>query len=287
MSQQTPDEPHELQPRPQVAAARPIPEAEEEYEEYEVVAPAKRGNCLWLVAGSMGCLVLLIVILAIPVIFGMNTLGGVWNGILSLFSPQPASATVASTRTIVQGIQTMGQLVTISVELAKADIRVSVRQGVLGANSFTADHVAQGTIEAGIDLAGITEADVQHDEANNTYTVTLPPARLTSCRVDPTNLRQYAYSGTILPVDETAAQNLAGYVALRDFRDTALEGGILERAQQQAQLVLGNFIRALTGSQQVFINFREETEPRLPPSCDPEPPLGWVFNPEENVWTRP
>ncbi len=285
MSQQTPAEPRELRPGPQVAAvARPIPEAEDGYEEYEVEAPARRGNCLWFVAGSMGCVVLLCIVIAAPIIFGMNTLGGLWNGIIGLFSPQSATAAIANTRTIVQGIQTMGQLVTIGVELAKADISVSVRQGPLGTSSFTVDHVAQGAVEAGIDLSGITEADVQHDEANNTYTVTLPPARLTSCRVD--YIRQYGYSGTILPVDRDAARVLAGYVALRDFRDTALEGGILERAQQQAQLVLGNFVRALTGSQQVIINFRADAEALLPSSCDPEPPPEWVYIPEDNVWTR-
>jgi len=285
MSQQAPDEPHEHRPDPQVAAvARPIPEAEDEYEKYEVEAPAGRGNCLWFVAGSMGCVALLCIVIAIALVLGTNTLGGLWNDILGLFSPQSASATVASTRTIIQGIQTMGQLVTISAELAKADISVSVRQGALGATSFTVDHVAQGAIEAGIDLSGITEADVQYDEANNAYTVTLPAARLTSCRVD--YIRQYGYSGTILPVDRDAARVLAGYVALRDFRDTALEGGILERAQRQAQLVLGNFIRALTGSRQVIINFRADAEGFLPSSCDPEPPPEWVYIPEENVWTR-
>jgi hypothetical protein len=285
MAQQVPDEPHEHRPDPQAAAvARPIPEAEDEYEEYEVEAPAGRGNCLWFVAGSMGCVALLCIVIAIALVLGTNTLGGLWNDILGLFSPQSASATVASTRTIIQGIQTMGQLVTISAELAKADISVSVRQGALGATSFTVDHVAQGAIEAGIDLSGITEADVQYDEANNAYTVTLPAARLTSCRVD--YIRQYGYSGTILPVDRDAARVLAGYVALRDFRDTALEGGILERAQRQAQLVLGNFIRALTGSRQVTINFRADAEGFLPSSCDPAPPPDWVNIPEQNVWTR-
>jgi hypothetical protein len=73
MSQQTPDEPRKPQPGSQVPAARPIPEAEDEYEGYEAQAPAARGNCLWLIVGPIGCVILLCIMLAVPIIFGLLT----------------------------------------------------------------------------------------------------------------------------------------------------------------------------------------------------------------------
>ena len=196
-------------------------------------------------------------------------------------NPEPAVARVTSTQTILTGIQPLGQLVTVSAQLAKAEINVSVRAGGLNACGFVTDHVAQGTIEGGVNLARITEENVNYDTAADLYTVRVPAAELTSCRVD--FIRQYNRSTTICNVDWDEARLIAQYMALADFRDDALEGGILDRAELEARLVLSNFISALTGSN-VQIVFEEPETTNYPASCIPETPDGWVFNESENAW---
>jgi hypothetical protein len=173
--------------------------------------------------------------------------------------------------------------VSISAQLAKADIFVGVQQGALNACGFGANHVAQGTIEAGIDLTQITESDVSYSNAMDTYTLTLPPPQLTSCRVD--FIRQYDRTTTACSVDWDEARLLANYTSLLEFRDDALEGGILNRAEQEARLVLGNFVELLTQSN-VEINFRALDGITMPSSCQPEVPQGWVLNSEIGQWIR-
>ncbi len=250
----------------------------------QTVVQSRRG-CL---PGFTGCLLVLAVALAVILLIATAGFENVVNGINStldrFMSPAPPQAHVVTTQTIVQGIQPMGQLVSISSQLAKADIFVGIQQGALNACGFGANHVAQGTIEAGIDLTRVTANDVTYNAASDTYTLTLPSAQLTSCRVD--FIRQYDRTSTACSVDWDQARLLANYTSLVEFRDDALSGGILDRAQQEARLVLGNFVELLTGSN-VEITFRTpDGTAALPPSCQPQPPPGWTFNPETGAWVR-
>lgn len=203
---------------------------------------------------------------------------------------QPARASVVSSQTIVNGIQPMGQLVSISAQVAKADIFVGVQQGALNACGFSVNHVAQGTIEAGIDLNQLAEDSISYDEATKTYTITLPAAQLTSCRVD--YIDQYDNSTTACSADWDAARQLAQYEAISEFAKDSLEGGILDRAQKQAQLTLGNFVqflhRAGVGSEAtVKIVFDKSKSSPIPSSCSPQPPQGWVYDEAAKIWTKP
>ena len=59
------------------------------------------------------------------------------------------------------------------------------------------------------------------------------------------------------------------------FVKDALESGILKRAENQATIVLGNFIGAVTGSK-VHIEYDEAPdEPLIPSSCRLDLPPGW------------
>lgn len=241
-------------------------------------------SCVILSIGCVGTLLLIVVFFIFVSLQGINALGNVTafiQGFIENFS-QPTQATVTSSQTIVTRILPLGQLVSVSVQVAQADILIEVEQSTANVCGFSANHVAQGTIEAGIDLTVINEQDASYDIETNTYTLNLPPARLTSCSVDS---RQYDRSTTLCSVDWDEARLLAEYTALRDFRDDALEGGILTRAEQQARLVLTSFISGLTDAN-VIINFRTEADNTLPGSCDPVVPQGWSYDDEENRWSR-
>lgn len=251
--------------------------------ETEETRPTRSG-CLWGIGGAVGCLLLVLVIPVTLVLLGVTTFSGLLGSLGGVFGAgAPASATVISTQTIVQGIQPMGQLVSVSAQLAKADVLVKVYQGAFGACGFSANHVAQGAVEAGIDLTQISAADLRYDATRGVYVLMVPEPQLTSCRVD--YIRQYDRSFTTCAVDWDEARLLANYMALTQFRDDAIEGGILTRAEAETQLVLGNFVRLLTGHP-VEVLFRQPEATVVPPSCQPEMPQNWGYDPNSNVWRK-
>jgi hypothetical protein len=98
-------------------------------------------------------------------------------------------------------------------------------------------------------------------------------------------IRQYDRTTTACSVDWDEARLLANYTSLVEFRDDALGGEILNRAEQEARLVLGNFVELLTGSN-VEISFRPADGATMPPSCQPPIPQGWVLNAENGMWVK-
>jgi len=236
--------------------------------------------------GAGGCLMLLLVGLSIPVILGITTFNNILNNLQSVFTENvnsPSVAEVYSTQTLLSNIQPLGQLISVSVELAKADIDVSIQQGALDACSYSANHVAQGAIEAGIDLMLIGEEDIQ--DAGDILRITLPAPELLSCRVD--YIRQYERSFTGCSVDWDEARLLAQYIALTEFRDDAVEAGILQRAEREANTVIGTFLTFVTG-RTVEIEFSPvaSSSSRFPESCNPQPPDGWAFDETLNSWVK-
>ncbi len=243
------------------------------------------GGCAWGLAGGLGCLVILMLPFVAALLLGLTTVNGLFGTIQGIFNPQmPVIAQVSTTQTIVNSIQPLGQLVSVSAQLAKAEIRIGIQQGALNSCGFSADHVAQGTIEGGIDFTRIDDAAVVYNDLTDTYTLTLPPAQLTSCRVD--FIRQYNRSFTTCAVDWDEARLLADYITLIDFRDDAVEGGILQRAQQEVRVIVTNFVRALTGSN-VEIVFAEDSDtPIYPSSCTPDVPPNWARNEQTGQWIK-
>jgi len=246
--------------------------------------PARRSGCYYGLIGALGCLVLLLLPIVIAVLLGVTTFSSVRESIFGIFSSSRPVATTFSTETIVQGIQPMGELVSISAQLAKADITIGIQQGVLNACGYGASHVAQATIQAGVDLTGVTSSNVAYDPTTDTYTLTLPAPRLTNCRID--EIRQYDTTTTTCSVDWDEARRLAEYIALQQFRDDAIEGGVLTRAEREARIVLGNFVQIITGSSVEIVFSAPEAAPVMDASCQPQPPPGWIYDPNTSAWVK-
>jgi hypothetical protein len=259
-----------------------------EYNEYDDYVDEPRGRtgcsgCAWGVAGALGCLGLLVLPIIVLLAGGTLTVNGLLSGFQNAFNPPPVANIISST-TILAGIQPMGQLVSVSAQLAKADIFIGVQQGSFNTCGFSTNHVAQGTIEAGIDLTKVTELNIQYDETTDTYTILLPAAELTSCRID--FIRQYERSLTACNVDWDEARLLANYQAINEFRDDALESGLLDRAEQEARIALGNFITALTGARVSIVFAQPDGPPSIPASCQPDVPTGWSYDIAQGAWVK-
>lgn len=256
---------------------------QDDSDENALDVPERKAGGKWLVWSLGGCLLFIIAIIGIPIILGITTISNVIGGIGQMFNMQPPVAQVTTTQTLLQSITPLGQLVSVSVQLAKADIEVSVQSGALNACGFAANHVAAASIEAGIDLNSITEEDFVFDEETDLYRITLPPAQLTSCRID--YIRQYDRSRTMCNIDWDEARLLANAVAMQSFRDDAIEADILQRAEREAELVFSSLVKAITGKESE-ITFREPDANAIPDSCQPQPPEDWTYDAAGGFWTK-
>ena len=184
---------------------------------------------------------------------------------------------------LAESINSMGTLVTKDT-FGKADVKVGIQAGLLNICGASVDHYAEGTIEAGIVLSQVSVNDFTHDTLANSWVLTLGSARLHSCRID--YVRQHGHSLTACQQDWDEYRLLAESVALKEIRDEALAEGLLAQAEQEAELVLGNFMRAVTGSDNISIVFESEPDTVFPESCRREPPPEWKYDEESDSWVR-
>ena len=197
------------------------------------------------------------------------------------------------------GVQTLGQLVTVRLELAVVDIEVR-DPAPLGC-TYTAQHVAKGAIEAGIDLASIDEDSIKRGELGSPEELKVPSPALSSCRIE--YFRQYDRRGGGTPScfgnNWDAMSDIGRHLAMEQFVELAVGSvtkehenetqvdNVLERAKRQARIVLRSFISDLTRSQ-VEIEFEAAPkEPIIPPSCQIDPPDHWAPHDQNKVdWKR-
>jgi hypothetical protein len=227
-------------------------------------------------------IVLLIVIISLLIVQRVEALR---TSVLNFFGGTP-TATVVSNRTLLTGLQSLGQLVSVRAEVAKADIGVSAHMGGLNLCGHSAFHVAQGAIEAGIDITQVNDDSIRYDEASNTYAITLPPPVITSCRIE--YIRQYDRSGgnPTCGIDWDRVRLLANYVAMTEFAQDSLDGGILETAESRTTTVMTSFVSSLTDSEVVIRYAEADGATVLPSSCEPQLPPGWELNAETGDWIR-
>ena len=184
---------------------------------------------------------------------------------------------------LAESITPMGTLVTAS-HPGDADVKVSIQSGPLNVCGASVDHAAEGTIEAGVDLSQVSAGDFTHDVLADSWVLKLGPAELHSCRID--YVRQLGHSLSVCQQDWDEYRLLAESDAVTRIRDEALAEGFLAKAEKEAERVLGNFMRAVTGSDNVIIVFESEPVTECPESCLREPPPEWRFDEESDSWVR-
>lgn len=182
---------------------------------------------------------------------------------------------------ILQRLETQAQLVVIKDELAKRNFHVGVKDGLC---SHGGDFTAQGVIEAGIDFDEIDDDSLTYDSRSQTYTLELPAPEFTSCRIEYIRLVENSFS--MCSPDWDRARTLAEVQVMRDFVAESLEDGLLDDAAERSELILGDFVRALTGKR-VQISFeKQKSSPKRDSSCRPSAGGGWRYNKANNVWQK-
>src|SRR5262245_16757743 len=152
-----------------------------------------------------------------------------------------------STPSVVSAVRDLARLEAVEYHVERiVDLRD--RQSLLFGLIRTQDailFVAVGEVTAGVDLSELTERDVVADRAKGTAQITLPRARVLWTRLD--NERSFVYARTTDPFT-TRHEDLetrARQEAERTLEDSAVAGGILERARTNAEHTVEALVRSL------------------------------------------
>jgi hypothetical protein len=81
-------------------------------------------------------------------------------------------------------------------------------------------------------------------------------------------------------------RRFASYLAINQFREQAIEEGILFAAQENAVSTLSDMVKSLTDVEDIEITFAPESIRYIPESCDPQPPEGFVYNRQTGLWEQ-
>ena len=173
-----------------------------------------------------------------------------------LTNPNPTPTIIPDPVTIIHDVRSLSRLETASYTVEK----VITAESGQGAFSFLFGDrlilVAHGQVIAGVDLAKIGENDIVVAE-DGSVTVTMPPAEILVVTLN--NQKSYIFDrDTGLVGMNPALETSARLAAEEEILNAALEDGILEMAQQNAEVYVLKLLLAL-GFREV--NFTEVSAP--------------------------
>ena len=162
----------------------------------------------------------------------------------------PTPTVIPDPVTIIREVQSLARLETIQYSVDKI-ITAEVNQGVLG--PLFGDRlllVAHGYVIAGVDLAQISVDDLRLD--GDTLYVSLPEAEVFVATLN--NEKSYIYDRTtgIFRKSDPDLETAARRVAEQEIYSGAIEDGILDQAQVNAELFLERLFNTLGYQRVVF-----------------------------------
>lgn len=211
------------------------PQPKQQIIEEVIYEDASGGNgcrgCVYGISGALGCFVILIALLVGAIAVARPAVEQAFSGLVGAVSGETKTRGISVP--IVERIQNLSELTTVSFNfshIVQSEVEMPPLLATLYGDSMVM--VAVGHIEAGIDLSQLTEEDVVQE--GNTITVQLPPPQLLNCFLDD-NLSEVVERTTgVFAPQNVELDNQTRRFALRQFRDMALEDGILDNASQEA-----------------------------------------------------
>lgn len=225
--------------------------------------PPRRLGCGWGITGLFNRLILLLILLIVLLILiGLPVLIG---NIQTIFNKPPTITAVI----VLDRVQALAQLTTVRYNYSSLVTSEREMPGILGALYGERQvMVAVGHVNAGVNLDQLTAEDITRD--GNTITIHLPSPALHDCFLN--EQASYIVSRDT-GIFARSAPNLdsdARLFAVHQFRDSALEDGILAEVQRQAQAVIEQFFsitRLEDGSQVHVVVAAPDPNVPLPESC--------------------
>jgi len=249
-------------------------EREEEYEEDQRDTQRReRAGCLWRIFGipnsSLVLLILLGTILAVVVFVSVDKVGGFFGDVFDLLDPGVKTYNVESTAIILERVQNLSQLTTVRHNLVRTiSVDGDTALGFFFGDSATM--IVAGEVEAGIDLGQLTEASITL--IDGVLTITLPTPQVLDCSLDEQNTRVVSReTGLLVDGDPGLEAEIRRTLGTREFGYMALQEGILYDANEQAKILIENFVNALPLDESITAVQVVPTEPPvesiLPDTC--------------------
>ncbi|MDE2750566.1 MAG: DUF4230 domain-containing protein [Chloroflexota bacterium] len=163
-------------------------------------------------------------------------------------------------------------------EIVEREFHVGVDKGLF---SFGGDFIAQGSIEAGLDLTELDGGHIKYEPDTQTYKLLLPSPQLTKCDVG--YIRLVNNDPNLLNPDFDLLRLLGEVQVMARFIERALERGIIEDAKDSAALILEDVVGTFTGKQVRTEYEAQRGKPSMDTSCEPHV-SGWTYNINTNVW---
>lgn len=162
--------------------------------------------------------------------------------------------------TVVREVRSLARLETIQYTLEKV-ITAETGQGPFG--FLFGDRlifVAHGVVLAGVDLAQLAPEDVEFDDFGRII-LRLPPAEIFIATLD--NEKSYVYDRDtgLFRRGDVELESAARRAAEASLRQAALDDGILEQAQANAEAYLYRLLRTLGYPDVIFESPRSEPRP--------------------------
>lgn len=197
---------------------------------------------------TIGAVVMLLILL-----FFVNRAFGSIGG---LFSTPPDFAAIVNTPTpqvitgaaVVRRIQDLSRLETASYTIETViDIRQGSNIPIIG-DFLAGDElllIAHGNVVAGVDLGALQESDVSVSPDGSTITLRLPPAQIFSANLNDDRTRVYSRDRGLFAPENKDLETQARQLAVNQILSGACEDGIMQRATEEAQQSLTQFLGLL------------------------------------------
>lgn len=272
---------------PEIGNNAPTQKAKPDYIEIDIPvddnapvdAPQSKSNCLYGCGGLPGMFLIVAGLCAGVMYLGVGGVNEAMDNFTNFFNLPPIYINWGQGELDlddiyippVERVQALSELTTTRynyAEVVSSQVDMPAWLSALYGDSVVM--VLVGTIEAGIDVSQITEEDITFDEARQVLTVTLPAPILQSCFLDESQSYVVQRETAVFadPVDNIE-DSLRGN-ALRHYRDTAIEEGILLDAETDARNSLVELLAILVNDETVTINILFESRPAevaYPVSC--------------------
>ena len=145
-----------------------------------------------------------------------------------------------STETIREGLANMGLLITQEYSFTQVEKYTKEKKlfNVLPSSSELL-YSYDGSVMAGIDFEKI---EIKKDDSAKTITITLPKSEIQTVTIDKDTFQLYSEKDSLWNPIRVEDYNLSLAEFEKTARQKALDGGILERSDEQAKVLVQNFI---------------------------------------------
>ena len=143
--------------------------------------------------------------------------------------------------TVEDGLKDMGTLITQEYYFEQVETYTKSKKvaWIFDSTSEIA-YSYKGTVTAGIDF---TKIEMEKDEDTKTVKVTIPPSEIQNIDVDTSSFKVFSEKESLWNPIKLEDYNLSLQEFEKKAEQNALDNGILERSDKQAELLINGFIR--------------------------------------------